>query len=220
MPISCISRVRAEGRCRSRPFANVSVKAGRKAPRPVRDIGASSSAPRSSSSRRAAACRRMGIASRSCRRNALDTQRVRGAGRPRSSPPGPGQNRLRQRGSRARVDHRKSGELGEDLARGPRAVPVPGTGAHDDSRGDDPGLADRTSRLKLLGFSINTMTLFGCPRDGRRRRRLVVIENIEATSRVGKNALQGRRRDARGIARLVIGIGLVSVFVPANFLPA
>ncbi|HEY7475390.1 MAG TPA: multidrug efflux RND transporter permease subunit [Vicinamibacterales bacterium] len=78
--------------------------------------------------------------------------------------------------------------------------------------------------MKLLGFSINTLTLFGMVLatgtvvdDA-----IVVIENIERHMReYGKNALQASIDAMREVfsAVIVIGIVLVSVFVPVAFFP-
>ncbi len=78
--------------------------------------------------------------------------------------------------------------------------------------------------MKLLGFSINTLTLFGIVLatgtvvdDA-----IVVIENIERHMReYGKNALQASIDAMREVfsAVIVIGIVLVSVFVPVAFFP-
>ena len=78
--------------------------------------------------------------------------------------------------------------------------------------------------MKLLGFSINTLTLFGIVLatgtvvdDA-----IVVIENIERHMReYGKNALQASIDAMREVfsAVVVIGIVLVAVFVPVAFFP-
>jgi HAE1 family hydrophobic/amphiphilic exporter-1 len=78
--------------------------------------------------------------------------------------------------------------------------------------------------MKLLGFSINTLTLFGMVLatgtvvdDA-----IVVIENIERHMReYGKNALQASIDAMREVfsAVIVIGIVLVAVFVPVAFFP-
>ena len=79
--------------------------------------------------------------------------------------------------------------------------------------------------VKLFGFSINTLTLFGIVLatgivvdDA-----IVVIENIERHMReYGKSPRAGRdRRDEAKCSRavVVIGIVLVSVFVPVAFFP-
>jgi HAE1 family hydrophobic/amphiphilic exporter-1 len=78
--------------------------------------------------------------------------------------------------------------------------------------------------MKLLGFSINTLTLFGLVLatgtvvdDA-----IVVIENIERHMReYGKNALQASVDAMKEVfgAVVVIGIVLVAVFVPVAFFP-
>ncbi len=78
--------------------------------------------------------------------------------------------------------------------------------------------------IKLLGFSINTLTLFGIVLatgivvdDA-----IVVIENIERhISEFGKSAHQAASDAMREVfsAVVVIGIVLVSVFLPVGFFP-
>jgi HAE1 family hydrophobic/amphiphilic exporter-1 len=134
---------------------------------------------------------------------------------------------LRQRRCRARVDHRGAQDPGEAIVlvvlvmflflQNWRSTLIPALTI-------PVSLIGTFAFVKLFGFSINTLTLFGIVLatgivvdDA-----IVVIENIERHMReYGKSAYRAAVRcHARSVlAVIVIGVVLVAVFVPVAFFP-